>query len=1610
MPVTTNLDQSPYFDDFDPTKGFAKVLFQPGVSVQVRELNQLQSILQSQVEKFGDNIFRSGTIISGCNFSFLDYYPYCKISDQSVNGISTIPTTYPGLFAKNANNLVAYITDSVDGFETRAPDLKTLYLSYINSGDSMTATSFTAGDTLTIYSGNNSLFAIQVVSGGIGFSNTDQVIISGAVSVNTSSGSFSNGDYLVNPTTGANVQIVGITTATNGSQILSIKPRLADLTNPTSNSTAWTFSQFDVVRNSSNTVTGSVDNVYGQGAKASIITNATGKITDTILTVQGAGYTVVPQVWVRSSNNNTGLASLNLLAQNYLTNVTIPATSNSVGNAYAFGVSDGVIYQKGYFIDVKAQRILVSKYSSSPNNVSVGFTTAESIITSNIDSSLLDNALGTQNQTAPGADRLMLTPTLVVGNTDVIRANSEFLTLVEWNSGFPYKQSQSTQYSVIEKEMAARTSEASGNFVLDPFQVATDSVSNASLESTFYTAVVDPGTAYINGYRTQTLSNYRIDVRKGTDTKINKGQKISLNYGNYIRINQVAGLFQFSTGDLISLYDTPATFLANNTNLNSGIITPVGNQIGTARIRNMTLESGIAGDPTAVYRLYLFSVRPLAGMNIKNTKSIYYGGTFKGIADTVLTFDPTTGINITAINQTLSSGLVFQSGLESIKNSNNTTYIYRNIDQTLSTANTGRLVKSLAANPNDFFPYSGSLSSSQMLDLYVVPVSNNLVAFNSLGGNVTINTTSTALVGNGTTFLSDLQAGDYITIINAGVGNLKKIISVSNNIFATLDSVGAVANSGLSYFRAFPKNVPVPFGTRTGLSANVDANSNILTLNYGMTFSGTTSVNTALGYNASTIGAISTPKTANRLQMVKIAVGNSVGGTQGPWCIGVPDAFRLRNVFIGNSSVDTTGINITDQFYIDNNHNVDYADLSYLYLNQKHSISLANTDYLLLQFAYYTTAGAGYFDTVSYLRTANAAQIAALDSTPLANLTSSACSWEVPEMYSAGGNYFDFLNCFDFRPSVVATVTPTTSANTAPINPAYILSFGNTADPSNSKKFPAPDALFTTDVEYYLGRTDSIVIPSNTNITVYTGNPSPNLSKRLEPNIPPKSLKLQSISVPAYPNLTTTISLATKALIDTKTYNSKNLNERLQKHVILPTFDANTVALNQPVAPTADKVSHLERRINTLEYYQALTLLETSITNKIIPSSINGSINRFKYGFFVDDFSTKLYSDVNNPQYFASIETANVSTTNILTSNSIPQLASNVLVPGKFTFGLKHVISDLDIIYTDYKIVDQTNATVPKPLCNLSPIISSTSSVVSTSTTPGYFFKTARGGRSSGIRNATLSRTTGGRCKFYWAVYYDPFFYVKKNGVTIASSVSARPITAAEKAFILSDQYTQPFFESATSLGGAIADWDLFKRFSISSGGWVNGGGVFEFDHDPTTGSDYTLGVIDNAYPGTNFIEYLMIGPVDNSVGSGLVSDPCGTAISSIYNGTMSVNTSLFSASSSSHIPIACTGLKPLSTHYFFINGTNITSLVRQFGKNLGDPLVTDSTGYIRFEYYYNAGSIVSSTASVPYIQIASAADLSFDHEFTIVGKSSGTLNIELKTVGSGCSYKLSIT
>ena len=86
MATETDLNVNPYYDDFDESKNYHRVLYKPAVALQARELTQAQTILQNQIERFGQHIFKEGSIIKGCNFNFRSDIEYVKILDKNIAG------------------------------------------------------------------------------------------------------------------------------------------------------------------------------------------------------------------------------------------------------------------------------------------------------------------------------------------------------------------------------------------------------------------------------------------------------------------------------------------------------------------------------------------------------------------------------------------------------------------------------------------------------------------------------------------------------------------------------------------------------------------------------------------------------------------------------------------------------------------------------------------------------------------------------------------------------------------------------------------------------------------------------------------------------------------------------------------------------------------------------------------------------------------------------------------------------------------------------------------------------------------------------------------------------------------------------------------------------------------------------------------------------------------------------------------------------------------------------------------------------------------------------------------------------------------------------------
>jgi hypothetical protein len=1626
MAIETDLSVSPYFDEGAAglEKNYYKILFKPSVPVQVRELNELQTILQNQIEEFGDNVLKRGTIIRGCTFSFFNRYPYIKIEDLQADGAPVNISALNGKMVSSANNHRAMVLDYADGFQSTDPDTKTLYLRYVNSGDDGNSTAYTSGQVLKVQDPNYGVSNVFINIAGTGYSNSDSVVFVSAIAVTDITGTISVGTQLTQVNTGANSVVVSIdTTSYSDKTIIVLRPVTSDLTDSTKSANAWTFvAGDDILKSSSNSaVTATILETIGSGAAAVLTTDGSQRVTDISMTSFGSGYYIAPYATVRST---TGGAGVDLTAQNYSAEITVYSGANSVGFGYAFGVSDGVVYQKGYFLNVPEQTIVVSKYNVFPNNVSVGFSTSEDIIDAFEDTELLDNALGTRNFTAPGADRLRLLPELTVVNTDEAKSNVEFFSIVEFSDGVPYKQSQRTAYAVIGDEMAERTADSVGDFVTDKFLVACRSTANQALRANTFTVVVDPGTAYIDGYKVNTYGNYQFTLNKGIDTEVKNSTNVAMNYGSYVVVDNLAGSFDFSAVSEVKLYSSPKDYLtlANSTSApySSGTITAPTGLIGTAKIRNITYvdsdpDGTPQGSPTSKYNMYLFDIQMNPGRSFKDVKSIFYDGVgHKGVADVVLENITTAGKgsgtpvlgavlkNTVAADKKTLDKMVFYTGFDSPLAINTVSYQYRTFDDsgtTYTLATNGVITVSLSGN--EYFPYSDNITSGiERQQLLFIPLTTAYANSSAGGaGNCSIgassNTSNVTISSTNTSFTNPLSIGDYISLSSNSTGGavIRRITNIANGTHLTIDTGPGFTNSTATVTRAFPKYVPLPILTRDGITANTDTGKQTMKINLGTQISGVSTIPLAGAFNVSVSNAAISTKSANRDLYVKIYPANNTTGfgyseygtgvdgyftsgtnavsntttsaftagqqlmvakagadflatvgtitnsthmtlantvnftgnadiyaainRNGPWCLGVPDIFRLKAVYLANtSSVNTSSADVTRDFFIDHNHNPNYADLGYLVKKKSSSLVIGPRDYLLVRFDAFTRSHEDRVVHINSYVSANSTTRANVDAKSLSQLNNSYINtFEIPEIYSPNGTDYDMINHIDFRPAAANTANLATTAAGATLNPAYSVTFSAT-----NKKLPAPDSIMSFRTEYFLGRIDTVYMGADGRIGTARGRPyetkilnSRDPDTLLTPVPNRNTMILNHFKIPAYPSIEEYQDFRFGGVLVKGVINEKALEERNSNKRITLLLDQQEIEIEQPRRYSMEDIGNLERRIKDLEYYVSLTVLELGIKDLRIPSSVSPNINRFKFGFFADSFDSLQFTDVDSIEYAASIEKSRA-------------------VPPFETFKVE--IPAPECSYSNFSVISQLKATASKvedpPVCvNANAFVD---------------YKTPKGQKETFITMASALANTTGRVVVY-AYFYGGSLNTGPLRIFQSSVAGQFPESTAWREATYTARDTKALTSADVSYlrsidGSTFQDGDSFKKNGTSHGVTIGDsgepklkrGGKIVFNHNPANGNYYKI-VTDES--GKIRVEY----PINIKCGTG--TEPGGgepkfngaIKVIDVDNAYRQIDKDAFSGGTETwsarfhRFHLQVTGLKPSTRHKLYFNKADLSHL-----------------------------------------------------------------------------------
>jgi hypothetical protein len=1065
MGIETNLNQNPYFDDFDETKNFHRILFRPGYAVQARELTQLQSILQNQIERFGNQTVGDGTKISGCGLTTRKV-DYVKLRDKDANNrVLLLGDFYQSGSVANAivygssTGLQAKLIDVADGSET-AGDINgnylTIFVSYINSGSNNTTKSFSSNESLVIRTNNVS---------------------------------------------------------------------------------------------------------------------------------------------------NTFLVAANTL------------TANATGFGLRASVTDGLVYHKGNFVRVAPQGTIVSKYSTNPDKV-IGFETPETIINSDQDSSLLDNATGTTNFSAPGANRLKITPTLAVREVGVEDSNS-FFTIALVEDGLVVQEFEDTTKADLGQYIAERIYETNGNFAINPFSIRIREhlkdasnlgkyTLNAGGDRNKLIAEVESGTGYIQGQRVSVEGPKKSEIDKATTYEVKDGRVLTQRIGNYVYANEVVGTWDFQGYQTVSLRNVVQEGI---TGRNFGNQSQLGTELGTAKIRNIQWHSGTMGTAEAVFRIYLFDIKMNENKSFSDVRSIYVNNASgpKSMADIVLSSDDEIDYNAKLQEPELNT-LVFpftQKGTKTLKDSlgaTDTQFVFRT-EKTVSFNTSG--IGTVSANA----AHAGGTETlfdqgpSQIEETSLMIVSKQAVTSPDQTGTI-ISFGGTAINGSGTDFRNEYDVGELIQITD-GSNTVSALITDIENAESM-----TVANGDLGYTRdsvtlthrtLFPEGYTFDLNLKGSFTSSSTSHS----VDLDRTFS--SSFNASVYFNVLRSNAVPETKTVNKGKYVHIHVPDNTAGNFGPWCLGVSDAYKLEEVYMGEqgypNEVWANSEVVTSNFVIDSGMKDAFYDTSYLRLKPNSTLDLAGRG-LLVKFSYFTrnrSNGIGFLSVDSY----------PIDDANVAN-TNAITTQEIPIFTSpTSGKKFDLRDSIDFRPIKTNTATP--SANGVGVqtpsitNPTASTTFLIDSDGTYS---PTPGENFQTDIQFYLPRRDRIVMSKEGAINVVKGVPS------IVPKTPPDvagSMTLAILDIPVYPSLSPHVAK-----------NAKRNDYQVR------------VNLENNRRYTMRDIRVIDDKIKNLEYYTSLNALETAAKNQQIFGSTG--MDRFKNGFLVDNFDGHNIADRDSIGYRAAID------------------------------------------------------------------------------------------------------------------------------------------------------------------------------------------------------------------------------------------------------------------------------------------------------------------------------------------------------------------------------------
>ena len=955
-------------------------------------------------------------------------------------------------------------------------------------------------------------------------------------------------------------------------------------------------------------------------------------------------------------------------------------TKNFYGYAIDFVIEEGIIYAQGKFISHDTQTLRLDPFNVNVNYF-VGVTVKETIVDSDDDTSLLDPATGAYNYNAPGADRTKVDTVITkvpygkdyenskgyelgefISNGDniyeVITAGTTsasgtgpnhttgnatdgsvvfkyfemptgFTTLYKIKKGKIEKKYNSDLQELAElgKALAIEKKESDGDYVVEPFTIkivehlkTVKGVSFNTSTNTNYSLgqfvnhlgklyeVTIAGTSVFGSPPTHTSG----DVLSGT---------VKFGYrGSSYRIDNEG--YNFSTdatdpGDanFLMAIVSPGVAYADGFRREFYKNTPVKVRKGTSS------ETKEARDVTLGYGNY-FNVKELCGtFDIENGAicNIGYYGSIGSQTGAAAVTDGTFGGHAslgTTIGTCRVRALKRASGTVGTGAAQYRLFVYdvRIKDGDLKDARTIQFPNSTDSGFADIILEDTSGDGTKDHALLHGTEYNKMVYQAPWQSTKTL-----AAAGGGSYDTQYYYTEEFnVTVSAAGTFSISTSALGSEVIFPYTDSAftDAIANnkiymvcktSGVTNFgggaisgSSEGRVIDLASLNNNGIASGGVSNGQTMEFDLG-TPSG--AFDAYLQVEVKVVDAVPVPKSLNVGRYVKIDTRDNVGGATGPWPLGLVDVKEIEAVYVSadlNNYLDDSDkpIDYKKEFILDNGQNENFYGHAKIVKKQQSSLVTQNR-LITVKLSHFTANYGGsngtYFAKDSY----------PVDDTGATGIY----TFEIPKFVSKKLGVFNLRDAIDFRPRVKQTAVSATTLAAATENPYPTEDFDL---PANGIQFPTPNSSFTTDVEYYLPRIDKLVISKSGDMKIVEGiSAIPARAPAME-----DAMQIAEIQVPPFPSL------------------SPGLAER---------YGAELNAVFHRLAGqhrryTMQDIGAIEKRIDRLEYYLALSLMEMQAKDQVILDS-NGN-DRFKNGIYVNAFDGDLLSDLTDPSYAASYDSS----------------------------------------------------------------------------------------------------------------------------------------------------------------------------------------------------------------------------------------------------------------------------------------------------------------------------------------------------------------------------------